>query len=96
MTATIHTKSATSPSSAGLTATSAMIASKTLKVFLRDPQAVFPTLLQGVLFLLVFRYVRRRVAACAPSAGRIDDPAVTTQRQRHGGRSTAHPECPSP
>lgn len=43
--------------SAGIAATSTTIASKTLRVFLRDPQAVFPTLLQGVLFLLVFRYV---------------------------------------
>lgn|SRR5699024_2753163 len=68
MTATIHTKPATPTSSANLTATSATIASKTLKVFLRDPQAVFPTLLQGVLFLLVFRYVFAGAIDSAPLA----------------------------
>ena len=66
MTTTIHTESANRTISASLTATSAMIASKTLKVFLRDPQAVFPTLLQAVLFLLVFRYVFAGAIDSAP------------------------------
>lgn len=65
MTATIHTTVTPIPS-AGLAATSATIGSKTLKVFLRDPQAVFPTLLQGVLFLLVFRYVFAGAIDSAP------------------------------
>lgn len=42
---------------AGIGATSAAITSKTLRAFIRDPQVFVPTLLQGVLFLLVFRYV---------------------------------------
>lgn len=54
--------------SAGIAATSTMIASKTLKVFLRDPQAVVPTLLQGVLFLLVFRFVFSGAINSAPLA----------------------------
>lgn len=52
--------------SASLAATTTTIASKTLKVFLRDPQTVFPTLLQGVLFLLVFRYVFAGAIDSAP------------------------------
>lgn len=66
MTASVHTTSGARTLSAGLTATSTTIASKTLKVFLRDPQAVFPTLLQGVLFLLVFRYVFAGAIDSAP------------------------------
>lgn len=68
MTATVPTTSATPPISAGTAATSATIALKTLKVFLRDPQVVFPTLLQGVLFLLVFRYVFAGAIDSAPLA----------------------------
>lgn len=42
---------------AGIGATSTAITAKTLRAFLRDAQVLAPTLLQGVLFLLVFRYV---------------------------------------
>ncbi len=42
---------------AGVGATSAAITAKTLRAFTRDTQVLVPTLLQGVLFLLVFRYV---------------------------------------
>ncbi|MDS1272347.1 ABC transporter permease [Lipingzhangella sp. LS1_29] len=42
---------------AGIGATSAAIATKTLRAFLRDAQVLVPTLLQGVLFFLVFRFV---------------------------------------
>jgi ABC transporter DrrB family efflux protein len=45
------------PRTAGIVVTSTAIASKALRTFLRDPQVLVPTLLQGVLFLLVFRYV---------------------------------------
>lgn len=68
MTAAIPATSATRTISAGLAATSSTIASKTLKVFLRDRQVVFPTLLQGVLFLLVFRYVFAGAIDSAPLA----------------------------
>lgn len=47
----------TTPRTAATAATSAAIAAKVLRTFARNPQAVVPTLLQGVLFLLVFRYV---------------------------------------
>lgn len=62
------TATPTAAPSAGVAATSTAIASKTLRVFIRDPQAVFPTLLQGVLFLLVFRYVFAGAIESAPLA----------------------------
>lgn len=69
MTATTTTTASDAPPhSAGLAVTTSAIASKTLKVFLRDPQAVLPTLLQGVLFLLVFRYVFAGAIDTAPLA----------------------------
>lgn len=46
-----------STSAAGLAATTAAVAAKTLRVFGRTPQLAAATVGQGVLFLLVFRYV---------------------------------------
>lgn len=65
---TAPTTSTTLATTASLSATTTTIASKTLKVFLRDPQNVMPTLLQGVLFLLVFRYVFAGAIESAPLA----------------------------
>ncbi|SJN11976.1 ABC transporter, permease protein [Leucobacter sp. 7(1)] len=42
---------------AGFVAVTLVIAAKILRSFFRDPQVFLPTLLQGVLFLLLFRYV---------------------------------------
>lgn len=53
---------------AGTFDTATAIAGKSLRTFVRDPQAVFPTLLQGVLFLLVFRYVFAGAIEAGPLA----------------------------
>lgn len=42
---------------AGAGAVTAAVAAKILRSFFRDPQVALPTLLQGVLFFLLFRYV---------------------------------------